>query len=223
MIVSRGCFFSSSRHCSWYASACANSSSVRWRRGGVLGDRMLARRLRPLGGAERDDQHRDRDDDDDDDGKEHAAHPTATAPRTPVGAGITRSGDPASPIWRSGSPLRRVCAMGELGWEIVPDELRLLRPRRRGLRDAGRRLGEGYRLCRRRRRPTAAPARTSSASPGSREVCAWCETPMVEEEAAESTGWAYFADELGELHPCCPAVSPSASGSRAGSGSAALC
>jgi hypothetical protein len=37
------------------------------------------------------------------------------------------------------------------------------------------------------------------------EVCAWCESPMVEEEAAETTGWAYFADELGELHPCCPA------------------
>ena len=27
---------------------------------------------------------------------------------------------------------------------------------------------------------------------------------MVDEEAAESQGWAYFADELGELHPCCP-------------------
>ena len=27
---------------------------------------------------------------------------------------------------------------------------------------------------------------------------------MIEEEAAEAQGWAYFADELGELHPCCP-------------------
>ena len=27
---------------------------------------------------------------------------------------------------------------------------------------------------------------------------------MVDEEAAECSGWAYFADELGELHPCCP-------------------
>ena len=36
------------------------------------------------------------------------------------------------------------------------------------------------------------------------EHCAWCEAPMVEEEAAESIGWAYFADALGEFHPCCP-------------------
>ena len=25
-----------------------------------------------------------------------------------------------------------------------------------------------------------------------------------EEERAEGEGWAYFADEVGELHPCCP-------------------
>ena len=27
---------------------------------------------------------------------------------------------------------------------------------------------------------------------------------MLDEEAAELQGWAYFADELGEFHPCCP-------------------
>lgn len=37
------------------------------------------------------------------------------------------------------------------------------------------------------------------------EKCAWCDAPMIEEEAAEAQGWAYFADELGALHPCCPA------------------
>jgi len=37
-----------------------------------------------------------------------------------------------------------------------------------------------------------------------REYCAWCETLMLDEEAAELHGWAYFVDELGELHPCCP-------------------
>ena len=36
------------------------------------------------------------------------------------------------------------------------------------------------------------------------EHCAWCEVLMAEEEAAEAQGWAYFSDELGELHPCCP-------------------
>jgi len=36
------------------------------------------------------------------------------------------------------------------------------------------------------------------------EKCAWCALPMVEEEAAEARGWAYYADELGDLHPCCP-------------------
>ena len=36
------------------------------------------------------------------------------------------------------------------------------------------------------------------------EQCAWCETPMVDEIVAEARGWAYYADELGELHPCCP-------------------
>ena len=37
------------------------------------------------------------------------------------------------------------------------------------------------------------------------ERCVWCETPMVDENTAEARGWAYYADELGELHPCCPA------------------
>ena len=37
------------------------------------------------------------------------------------------------------------------------------------------------------------------------EKCLWCDEPMVEEEAAEATGWVYYADDLGELHPCCPA------------------
>ena len=36
------------------------------------------------------------------------------------------------------------------------------------------------------------------------EQCAWCKTPMGDESIAEATGWAYFADSLGALHPCCP-------------------
>ncbi|MSO96092.1 MAG: hypothetical protein EXQ81_09930 [Thermoleophilia bacterium] len=36
------------------------------------------------------------------------------------------------------------------------------------------------------------------------EECVWCEVPMVEEEAAEAQGWVYFANTLGDLHPCCP-------------------
>ena len=36
------------------------------------------------------------------------------------------------------------------------------------------------------------------------EACLWCGTLMIEEEAAEARGWAYFADGLGDLHPCCP-------------------
>lgn len=36
------------------------------------------------------------------------------------------------------------------------------------------------------------------------EQCAWCEAPMVEEARAELEGWGYYADDLGELHPCCP-------------------
>lgn len=36
------------------------------------------------------------------------------------------------------------------------------------------------------------------------ERCLWCETPMVEEERAEHEGWGYYANTLGELHPCCP-------------------
>jgi len=37
------------------------------------------------------------------------------------------------------------------------------------------------------------------------EECTWCGLPVVDEDDAEVAGWAYFADELGELHPCCPA------------------
>ena len=36
------------------------------------------------------------------------------------------------------------------------------------------------------------------------EQCAWCERPMVAEASAEVEGWAYYADDIGELHPCCP-------------------
>ena len=37
------------------------------------------------------------------------------------------------------------------------------------------------------------------------EQCVWCATPMADAVSAETLGWAYFADELGALHPCCPA------------------
>ena len=37
-----------------------------------------------------------------------------------------------------------------------------------------------------------------------REYCAWCEITMLHEVAAELQGWVYFADQLGEFHPCCP-------------------
>ena len=36
------------------------------------------------------------------------------------------------------------------------------------------------------------------------EQCTWCDTAMLEEESAETEGWGYFADELGDLYPCCP-------------------
>jgi len=36
------------------------------------------------------------------------------------------------------------------------------------------------------------------------ESCRWCGVAMVEEERAELEGWAYYADEIGILHPCCP-------------------
>ena len=36
------------------------------------------------------------------------------------------------------------------------------------------------------------------------ERCAWCEASMIEEERAEAEGWVYYADALGDLHPCCP-------------------
>jgi hypothetical protein len=37
------------------------------------------------------------------------------------------------------------------------------------------------------------------------ESCVWCGESMIDEEAAEARGWVYYADSLGELHPCCPA------------------
>lgn len=37
-----------------------------------------------------------------------------------------------------------------------------------------------------------------------RERCAWCHGPMAEESRAEALGWGYFADEVGDLHACCP-------------------
>jgi hypothetical protein len=36
------------------------------------------------------------------------------------------------------------------------------------------------------------------------EWCAWCNARMLEEDQGDSRGWAYFFDELGDLHPCCP-------------------
>ena len=47
------------------------------------------------------------------------------------------------------------------------------------------------------------------------EECAWCDEPMVEEESAEVEGWVYFADDLGVLHPCCPACLTARLGTRA--------
>jgi hypothetical protein len=37
------------------------------------------------------------------------------------------------------------------------------------------------------------------------ERCAWCGAPLPDEETAEVGGWAFYADEIGVLHPCCPA------------------
>jgi hypothetical protein len=36
------------------------------------------------------------------------------------------------------------------------------------------------------------------------EFCAWCDGLMAQESRTEAIGWAYLADELGDLHPCCP-------------------
>jgi hypothetical protein len=36
------------------------------------------------------------------------------------------------------------------------------------------------------------------------EFCAWCDALMAEESRADALGWAYFTDDLGDLHPCCP-------------------
>jgi len=36
------------------------------------------------------------------------------------------------------------------------------------------------------------------------ERCAWCGGPMPDEEEAGRLGWAFFVDEVGDLHACCP-------------------
>jgi hypothetical protein len=36
------------------------------------------------------------------------------------------------------------------------------------------------------------------------EYCSWCGAALDNEEGAEATGWAYFADEIGTFHACCP-------------------
>jgi hypothetical protein len=36
------------------------------------------------------------------------------------------------------------------------------------------------------------------------EWCAWCGGLMVDEERADALGWAYFLDEVGDMHACCP-------------------
>jgi hypothetical protein len=36
------------------------------------------------------------------------------------------------------------------------------------------------------------------------EHCSWCGTALEGEEVAETGGWAYFADEIGAFHACCP-------------------
>lgn len=37
------------------------------------------------------------------------------------------------------------------------------------------------------------------------ERCAICEATVDDEEEAEQSGWRYFTDGHGDLHPCCPA------------------
>jgi len=36
------------------------------------------------------------------------------------------------------------------------------------------------------------------------EHCSWCGTLLDGEDAAETAGWAYFANEIGSFHACCP-------------------
>jgi len=36
------------------------------------------------------------------------------------------------------------------------------------------------------------------------EHCSWCGTQLENEDAAETSGWVYFADEIGAFHACCP-------------------
>ena len=36
------------------------------------------------------------------------------------------------------------------------------------------------------------------------EHCSWCGAALEGEDVAESGGWAYFADEIGAFHACCP-------------------
>jgi hypothetical protein len=93
--------------------------------------------------------------------------------------------------------------MGNWGWEIVPDGCDCCGRDAEDcgmlvagwVADAGKVAGGGI-YC----RACAHLLRIARIA----ELCAWCEAPMVEEETAEAAGWAYFADELGELHPCCP-------------------
>ena len=36
------------------------------------------------------------------------------------------------------------------------------------------------------------------------EHCSWCGAALEGEAAAQRGGWAYFADEIGAFHACCP-------------------
>jgi hypothetical protein len=36
------------------------------------------------------------------------------------------------------------------------------------------------------------------------EHCSWCGAGLEGEQVAETEGWAYFADEIGAFHACCP-------------------
>jgi len=93
--------------------------------------------------------------------------------------------------------------MGEMGWEIVPDGCDCCGHDAEDcgmassgwVTDSQLIAGEG-RFC----MSCAHLLRIARV----REYCAWCEALMLDEEAAELQGWAYFVDELGELHPCCP-------------------
>ena len=93
--------------------------------------------------------------------------------------------------------------MGELDWEIVPEgcdccghdaeDCGMLG---RGWVTDSQLLAGGGTYC----KPCAhllRIARLASTAPGARRR--WSTR-----DGRGATGWAYFADELGELHPCCP-------------------